>query len=94
MEGTNLTRAQKAAVVIVSLGSENASNIYKFLHEDEIEQITFEIARLRNLSPEETEFVLNEFYQLCVTQKEKDNINLKMKLFYPQEFHKMFIFRA
>ena len=69
MEGTNLTRAQKAAVVIVSLGSENASNIYKFLHEDEIEQITFEIARLRNLSPEETEFVLNEFYQLCVTQK-------------------------
>ena len=29
-----------------------------------------------------------------ITQKEKDNINLKMKLFYPQEFHKMFIFRA
>lgn len=69
MTGTNLTRAQKAAVVIVSLGTENASNVYKYLHEEEIEQITFEIARLRNLSPEETEQVLNEFYQLCVTQK-------------------------
>ena len=69
MDVTNLTRVQKAAVVIVSLGSENASNVYKYLHEEEIEQITFEIARLRNLSPEETEQVLNEFYQLCVTQK-------------------------
>ena len=69
MDVTNLTRVQKAAVVIVSLGSENASNVYKYLHEEEIEQITFEIARLRNLSPEETERVLNEFYQLCVTQK-------------------------
>ena len=69
MAGSNLTRAQKAAVVIVSLGTENASSVYKYLHEEEIEQITFEIARLRNLSPEETENVLNEFYQLCVTQK-------------------------
>ena len=69
MDVTNLTRVHNAAVVIVSLGSEYASNVYKYLHEEEIEQITFEIARLRNLSPEETERVLNEFYQLCVTQK-------------------------
>lgn len=69
MATLELTRAQKAAAVIVSLGTDNASNIYKYLHDDEIELITFEIARLRNLKPEETEEILNEFYQLCVTQK-------------------------
>ena len=69
MSSTELSMAQKAAAVMVSLGTDNASNIYKYLHDEEIEQVTFEIARLRNLSSEEIEDVLNEFYQLCVTQK-------------------------
>ena len=40
-----LTGRQKAAVFLVTLGSEIASDIFKHLREDEIEhQLTFEIA--------------------------------------------------
>lgn len=64
-----LTDQQKAAAIIVSLGSENASKIYKFLKEDDIEQLTLEITRMQNLKSSEMEDILNSFYQLCVTQK-------------------------
>lgn len=64
-----LTTQQKAAAVIISLGAENASNIYKYLKEEEIEQLTFEIARLENLGPDDVEEILDSFYQICLTQK-------------------------
>lgn len=64
-----LTGQQKAAAVIISLGAENASSVYKYLHEEEVEQLTFEIARLQHLKSNEVEDILLSFYQLCLTQK-------------------------
>ncbi|MCI1931032.1 MAG: flagellar motor switch protein FliG [Clostridia bacterium] len=64
-----ITPEQKAAAIVVSLGVENASKIYKYLTEDEIERITVEVAKLGYLSPETTESVLDEFYKNCMTQK-------------------------
>lgn len=64
-----LTGQQKAAAVIIALGAENASNVYKYLHEEEVEQLTFEIARLQHLKSNEVEDILLSFYQLCLTQK-------------------------
>lgn len=64
-----LTPQQKAAVVIISLGADGAAEVYKHLQDDEIEQLTFEIARLKNLSADELENVLLSFYQICLTQK-------------------------
>ncbi|MEG0898792.1 MAG: flagellar motor switch protein FliG [Oscillospiraceae bacterium] len=61
--------AQKAAAVIVSMGAEDASQIYRYLREEEIETITYEIAKLGQISPDETEAILDDFYQLCLTQK-------------------------
>ncbi|MEA4987045.1 MAG: flagellar motor switch protein FliG, partial [Anaerovorax sp.] len=66
---TELTPGQKAAAVIIALGAEKASKIYKHLSEDELEQLTVEVARLRNLSSEQTESALDDFYKLCLTQK-------------------------
>jgi len=60
---------QKAAAIIVSLGVEKASQIYKYLSEDEIEKLTIEVAKLGYLPPEATENVLDEFYKNCMTQK-------------------------
>ena len=37
---------QKAAIFLVTIGSEISAEIFKFLREDEIETLTFEIARL------------------------------------------------
>ena len=39
-----LTGMQKAAVLMVTLGDETASNIFKYLEEDEIQTISREIA--------------------------------------------------
>lgn len=64
-----LTGKQKAAAIIISLGAEDASRIYKFLKEDEIEQLTYEISRLQHLSPQTMESTLKDFYELCLTQK-------------------------
>jgi flagellar motor switch protein FliG len=69
MAGTKLTGKQKAAAIIISLGADDASKIYKFLKEDEIEQLTYEISRLEHLSPQVMEDTLKDFYDLCLTQK-------------------------
>ncbi len=69
MAGTKLTGKQKAAAIIISLGADDASKIYKFLKKDEIEQLTYEISRLEHLSPQVMEDTLKDFYDLCLTQK-------------------------
>ena len=66
---SKLTGQQKAAAVIISLGTENASKIYKFLREEDVEQLTLEIARMQNLQASDMEEILDNFYQLCLTQK-------------------------
>jgi flagellar motor switch protein FliG len=44
-----LTGRQNAAVFLVSVGTEIASEIFKCLPEDEVETLTFEIARLESI---------------------------------------------
>ncbi|MCI9271722.1 MAG: flagellar motor switch protein FliG [Dorea sp.] len=64
-----LTSEQKAAAVIVSLGADKASKIYKHLSESDIEKLTIEVAKLGHITPEQMEEVLDEFYKTCLTQK-------------------------
>ena len=54
---------------MVSLGADTASKIYKNLRESEIEQLTYEIARLAPLSAETLEKTMNEFYGICLAQQ-------------------------
>lgn len=69
MAETRLTGKQKAAAIIISLGADDASKIYKYLKEDEVEQLTYEISRLQHLSPQVMENTLKDFYDVCLTQK-------------------------
>ena len=69
MANRQMNGQQKAAAVIISLGAENASKVYKYLKEDEVEQLTYEIARMSNMSSEQIEEILENFYQVCLTQK-------------------------
>lgn len=59
----------KAAAVLIALGSDGASEVYKYLREDEVEEISFQIAKIDKLSSEELQEIMNEFYELCITQK-------------------------
>ncbi len=69
MEANKLTPEQKAAAVVVSLGADKASKIYKHLSESDIEKLTIEVAKLGHVTPEQMEEVLDEFYKVCLTQK-------------------------
>jgi len=64
----DLTGRQKAAIFLVTLGSEISSEIFKHLREDEIETLTFEIARLENIDSEQRDIVLQEFQELMMAQ--------------------------
>ncbi|RKX78427.1 MAG: flagellar motor switch protein FliG [Spirochaetes bacterium] len=63
-----LTGRQKAAIFLVTLGSEISSEIFKHLREDEIETLTFEIARLDSVDSEDRNKVLTEFQELMMAQ--------------------------
>ena len=63
---TNLTPEQKAAIVIVSLGVDKASKIYKYLSEEDIEKLTVEVAKLGHVEADATEAVLDDFYKTCL----------------------------
>lgn len=66
---SRMTKQQKAAAVIVSLGMDKASRIYKYLTPQEVEQLTIEIARLGYLDPDTSNAVLDEYNQMCMTNK-------------------------
>lgn len=63
------TGVQKAAILLIALGPEKSASIFKHLKEEEIEELTLEIANTRSISPQTKEDVLNEFYQICLAQQ-------------------------
>ncbi|MBQ1689287.1 MAG: flagellar motor switch protein FliG, partial [Lachnospiraceae bacterium] len=65
----DLTGIEKAAVLMISLGPEKSVNVFKHLKEDEIEQLTLEIANTRSVSAATKEQVLDEFYEVCLAQQ-------------------------
>lgn len=64
-----LTGRQKAAIFLVTIGSEISAEIFKHLREDEIEQLTFEIARLETIEPEQKDAILMEFQELMMASE-------------------------
>ena len=69
MADSDLTGTQKAAILLIALGPEKSATVFKHLKEEEIEELTLEIANTRSVSPMLKEDVLNEFYQVCLAQQ-------------------------
>jgi flagellar motor switch protein FliG len=57
----------KAAILMVLLGEDAASEIYRHLPPPDVEQITKEIAELEHVNPENALVVLEEFHRLVLT---------------------------
>jgi flagellar motor switch protein FliG len=66
---SGLSGRQKAAILLITLGPEKSAQIFKHLKEEDIEQLTLEIANMRTVSPDEKEAILSEFYQVCLAQE-------------------------
>ena len=60
---------QKSAILLIALGPEKSSSIFKHLKEEEIEELTLEIANTRSITPQIKEGIIDEFYQLCLAQQ-------------------------
>ncbi len=65
---SDITGKEKAAMLLIALGPEKSAEIFKHLKDEEIEQLTLEIANIRTVTSEEKEKVLEEFYQICLAQ--------------------------
>ena len=64
-----LSGSQKAAILLIALGPEKSSQIFKHLKEEEIEDLTLEIANTRSVTSAVKDQVINEFYQICLAQQ-------------------------
>lgn len=60
---------QKAATLLIALGPEKSAKVFKHLKEEEIEQLTLEIANTSSVSPQTKEDVMSEFYEICLAQQ-------------------------
>lgn len=64
-----LSGVQKGAILLITLGPERSATIFKHLKEEEIEDLTLEIANTRSVTPQVKEKVMEEFYQVCLAQQ-------------------------
>lgn len=65
----DLTGIQKVAVLMIAIGLEPASRVFKELSDSEIEKITIEIANMDNITPRVVDTVLQEFYDLMLAKQ-------------------------
>lgn len=64
----DLTGKQKAAILLISLGPDVASSVYKHLSEEEIEKLTLEISSVKKVDSLAKEEVLEEFHNIALAQ--------------------------
>src|SRR5579862_5521542 len=65
---SQLSGIRKAAILMIMIGPEASSTIFRSLDEDEVQAISREIARVQTLTPEDAEGVLDEFYQMSLAK--------------------------
>lgn len=63
-----LNGRQKAAILLVSLGEEASAQVIKHLKQDEIDDLTLEIAGVGHINPEQRQTIVQEFYDTAVAQ--------------------------
>src|ERR1035438_2166764 len=65
----NLSGIRKSAILLVLLGDEAASLVYRNLPEEDLQILTEEISELQYISPETGAQILQEYYRLTVTEE-------------------------
>ncbi len=65
----NLPGRTKASILLASLGPQQASHVLGAMSEDEVEQITLDLAGLGNVDADVKAEVMDEFYQMAVAKR-------------------------
>ena len=66
---TEMAGPEKAAILMITLGLEISSTIFKFLRQDEVERIVLEIAKISTVPIEKRDAVITEAYQRAIALK-------------------------
>ena len=94
-ETVTLSGLRKSAILMIMLGNEASASILKELDDEEVQQISREIARVQTLTSEDAEGTLEEFYQMGITHDYvvKGGVDYARKLlnsaFGPEQAKKM-----
>lgn len=67
-QSNEITNKQKAAILLITLGPDISSQIFKHLREEEIDKITLEIANQRKVPQEQKDKILTEFHQMLIAK--------------------------
>lgn len=67
-QSNEMTNKQKAAILLIALGPESSSQIFKYLREEEIDKLTLEIANQRKVPQEQKDKILTEFHQMLMAK--------------------------
>ncbi len=59
---------RKAAILLVLLGDEASANLFRFMEEDEVQEISREISQLGKIEPETADLVLDDYYKISVAK--------------------------
>ena len=71
----NLTGPKKAAILLLAVGEDAAADVMKNLEESEIQQVGYYMRRFTDVSTEELDAVLEEFYRNSVMSEEGVSIS-------------------
>jgi flagellar motor switch protein FliG len=69
MHDVPISGVRKVAILLVVLGEESASHIYRNLSPDELHRVTQEVADLDRVTPEMARLVLEEYHALSMTKE-------------------------
>jgi len=67
--GPKLSGEQKAAILLISLGPDISSEVFKELKEEHVEQVALQIANMKRVSPAERDAVMEETFQLSMADE-------------------------
>jgi flagellar motor switch protein FliG len=62
----SLSGIQKTAILMIALGPEKSAKIVQHLNENEIDQLTLEMANVHKISSDQRDIVVEEFHQMCI----------------------------
>lgn len=68
MKFEELSGVQKTAILLVAIGPEAASKVFRSLKDKEMERVTFEIANMEEITSEVLDQVIEEFFQMIKAQ--------------------------
>ena len=69
MTPSAMSGRQKAAVLLVSLGAEASAEVFRHLRQEEIDELTLEIAGIGHIAPERKQEIIEEFYDAALAQE-------------------------